>query len=377
VTVGTLLWCSLARNWPRTLFVLAAVLAAFTLFGTLETIRYERDTPPEDADVISVQSDSGTVGLPRVYESRIAGLKDVLAVTGLIGTPVQSPRKASESLPVFGMNAASVAKTFLGLGLTEETATKWRNTRNGAICDDRTAREMGWHVNDHLSPRLTLGSTASGSDHLDMILLATYPNKLPLGGLITSSEYLLTELPGNNQFGQLFVRAREGRSPRDVARQIDSIFRNGPVETQSAPIFEYRQHAARNAATVRQIIRGTLGIAFFTLVFVVANALAQSVRERMGEVAILRAVGFQQWAVLLLAAAEALVLFTSGAALGLVLATVGFASDLVSAPAGSWVLPAHTVALASLYAVGCALIAAVSPCWELSRLRVAEALRSL
>jgi hypothetical protein len=354
--------------------VLAAVLVAFTLFGSLETIRYERDAPPADDDVIVVQN-AGMGALPDHYASRIAGLKDVQAVTGVLGTPVHSPARASQLMVVFGVNAGALA-TFPGLGLSPKLSAQWTQTRIGAICDERTVREMGWHVGQRISPRM-MSPGAGGNDQLEMVLLATYSSKTVLTGLITHYEYLRELMPGLSDFGTLFVRARSGASLHGVAREIDALFRSGPVETQSAPVLDFRERSLRNAAAIRMVIRGTIAVAFFTLVLVVANALSQSVRDRIGELALMQAFGFQRRTIFFLTFSEGLILFAIGAALGLLLATVGFASNLVTAPSGTSLLPPHTVVVASLCVLACALIAFVPACWELSRLRVADALRRL
>jgi putative ABC transport system permease protein len=110
---------------------------------------------------------------------------------------------------------------------------------------------------------------------------------------------------------------------------------------------------------------------------VVTNALTQSVRERLGELAVMQALGFQQRTVLLLVLAEAFTLFAAGAIVGLMLANIGFAFEIAGARTVYDVLPPHTLVMAAFHAVLCASIAAMLPCWELSKLRVSDALRRI
>jgi putative ABC transport system permease protein len=113
------------------------------------------------------------------------------------------------------------------------------------------------------------------------------------------------------------------------------------------------------------------------MVLIVANALAQSVRERTGEMALLHALGFQGRTVLLLVVAESLALLAVGAAVGLALAAGAFAFHFVNAVTESWMLPAHTILYGGLVVLGSALVTSLLPCWELARLPVADALRRL
>ena len=91
----------------------------------------------------------------------------------------------------------------------------------------------------------------------------------------------------------------------------------------------------------------------------------------------MQALGFQERTIVLLVLAEVLGLFGAGALVGLVLANLGFAFEIARSRSSSMILPLHTIGWAAFYVAVCALIAALLPAWELSRLRVADALRRL
>lgn len=149
------------------------------------------------------------------------------------------------------------------------------------------------------------------------------------------------------------------------------------MPTISAPLYEVRQSSARDASTVRLIILGALAISFFTLVLILTNALVQSVRERIGEMAVMQALGFQRATILSLILAEALLLFAAGALLGLVLSNVGFTYEIAGMRSNSDVLPMHTVITAMACVAACAFLSVLAPWRELSRCAVADALRRL
>ncbi len=377
MTFGRLIFIALGRNGLRSLFTFAAIVAAFCLFGALETIQHEREGPTTDLDVVIVQPD-GSSGLPRTYEDTLLAMKGVKAAIGISGVPVENVKMPSQPLIILAANEAMVPATLTGMRITPAVAARWRATRIGAICDVRTAKEMGWKVGDRISLPLLLGMrTASGESQIEAILLGTYPAGLALDGLLIREDYLSGLLPQNAQFAAMFVRPAQADQARSLAQRIDDRFQSSVAPTLSEPMYEARQSAAKDAATVRMVTRGALAISFFTMVLIVTNALTQSVRERLGEMAVMEALGFQRGTILSLVVAEALVLFAAGALLGLALASVGFHFQVAGLRSDLGALPWYTVLTAIACAVVCALISALLPGWELSKLRVADALRRL
>ncbi len=377
MSFGTLVLTGFTRNPLRFLFTFAAVVAAFCLFGVLETLRYQRDTPLEDESVIVVQPD-GPGGFPIDYEATILGMPGVAAATGLSGLPAVHPKTPTGRLIVFGMNAAQVPAAFPGMKIPPDAAKRWLDTRTGAIMDARAAKELGWKPNDQITMQLQPGlRTASGSTQLELTLVGVYPGRSIIDGIIVRDDYLREAFPFTQRLGNLFVRPARASEVRDVAHRIDEHFQGGASPTLSAPITDFRESAARDASTIRLVIRGALAISFFTMILIVANALTQSVRERLGEMAVMQALGFQERTILLLVLAEVLALFGAGAVVGLILANLGFVFEIARSRSNAMILPLHTIGWAAFYVAACALIAALLPGWELSRLRVADALRRL
>lgn len=377
MSFGTLVLTGFTRNPLRFLFTFAAIAAAFCLFGVLETLRYQRDTPLVDESLIVVQGD-GPGGFPLDYEATILGMPGVASATGLAGMPAVDPKSPTGRLILFGLNAAQVPSTFPGMKIPPEVAKRWLQTRTGAILDARKAEELGWKPGDQVTVQLGTGArTASGSETLELILVGVYSGRSVIDGLMIRDDYLRAAFPFSQRIGNLFVRPARASEVWEVAGRIDQHFQGGASPTLSAPISDFRESAARDASTIRLVIRGALAISFFTMVLIVANALMQSVRERLGEMAVMQALGFQERTILLLVFAEVFALFGVGAAVGLILANVGFALEIAGTRSVSALLPWHTIGWALFYVAICALIAVLLPGWELSRLRVADALRRL
>jgi len=123
------------------------------------------------------------------------------------------------------------------------------------------------------------------------------------------------------------------------------------------------------------MVRWILFAVFFTLLLVVGNTMAQSVRERVPELAVLKTLGFSDTDVLGLVLAEAGALCLAGGLLGLTLATV--AGGMVEkATGGQFQLPVD----AFVWSVGIAAILLMSiavgllPALRAQRLKIVDAL---
>ena len=122
---------------------------------------------------------------------------------------------------------------------------------------------------------------------------------------------------------------------------------------------------------------GAIGtVVFFTLLLVTGNTMATSVRERTGELAVLKTVGFSDRGVLALVLAESLLVALLGGVLGIGLAkafTLG--GDPTNGMLASFYLPPWGIAVAGALALTVGLLAGLLPAMAAMRLQVVAALR--
>jgi putative ABC transport system permease protein len=114
---------------------------------------------------------------------------------------------------------------------------------------------------------------------------------------------------------------------------------------------------------------------FFTLLLLTGNTMAQSIRERIPELAVLKTIGFSNPTVLALVLSESVLLLTLGGLCGLVLARLslpvirtasGGQLDVAMRPE-TWLLGLGLMLLIGV-AVG------LPPAWRAMRLRIVDAL---
>src|SRR5204862_6915233 len=106
-----------------------------------------------------------------------------------------------------------------------------------------------------------------------------------------------------------------------ISRTVDKIYENSPDETKTQTEKDFNVGFIKQIGDVGMIVRWILFAVFFTLLLVVGNTMAQSVRERVPELAGLKTLGFSDGSVLGFVLAEAAILCTIGGLIGLGLAT--------------------------------------------------------
>jgi putative ABC transport system permease protein len=180
---------------------------------------------------------------------------------------------------------------------------------------------------------------------------------------------------GQGTVGWYIVRVEDASLADRVALAIDRQFANSAFETRTQSEREFQIAFARQIGDIGLIVTAIMAAVFFTLLLLTGNTMAQSIRERIPELAVLKTLGFTNRAVLLLVQAESLVLLLIGGLLGLVLASlalpvIGEASSGqldVAMRTESWLL-----GLLLMIAIGIAV--GLPPAIKAMRLRIVDAL---
>jgi len=107
-----------------------------------------------------------------------------------------------------------------------------------------------------------------------------------------------------------------------VAKAIDEKFANSSYETKTETESAFAAGFAKQFGNIEFLILTIGSVVFFTLLLVTGNTMAISVRERISELAVLKAIGFTDRSVLFLVLSESVVIALIGGGLGLALALV-------------------------------------------------------
>jgi putative ABC transport system permease protein len=184
-----------------------------------------------------------------------------------------------------------------------------------------------------------------------------------------------TRTLGQDSVDSCRVRVADSSRANDIAQLIDTTFANSAFETTTSTENAFVRTIAEQIGDVGAIVIAILGPVRFTILLVSGNTMAQAVRERTNELAVLKTLGFSDRRVLALVLAESFVL-------PLVAGGIGLATWVLlqrTNPTGGTVpmspLSSSEMGLAALIAMVVGLTASIVPAWQVHRLTIIDALR--
>ena len=158
--------------------------------------------------------------------------------------------------------------------------------------------------------------------------------------------------------------------------QIDAMSENSDRETKTQTEQAFNQAFFKQIGDIGLIVTAVMSAVFFTLLLLAGNTMAQAVRERIPELAVLKTIGFSNGSVLWLVLMESIILIVIGGAIGLAIATL--LMPAVSAASGGAIqlgtVPPVTWLLGLALMVGLGIIVGAQPALRAMRLNIVDAL---
>jgi putative ABC transport system permease protein len=378
-----LLWSGLWRHPTRTLLTAASLATAFLLLGLLGPILllFEGRSDLSGVSRLIVQPrHSITDFLPVSHQDAIRALPGVRATTHQtwFGGTFRDP---ANTFTRWAVPPDSYLALRPEIRLPPEQRQAFIDSRTGAIVGRDTARKFGLSVGDRIALVPDIWPNKDGGAwEFDIVGIFDGADRtVDLQALYFNyaffDEYRTW---GTGLVSYLLVGLDDGARAAEVAAAIDTRFANSADETSTSSERDFALARADQLGDVGFMLSVILGSVLFTIALVVANTVAHGIRERMPELAVLHALGFQRRTLQWLVAAEALLLVLLGAIPGLLAAAVlvRLGRERI-AQLGGIVIGTDTLALAAVIAVVLALLAASQPAWQLHRLHTAETLRAL
>ena len=376
-----LLGAALRRHRLRLAFTVASILVAFLLYGLLAAVDNALTAPVQVAGqdrLITTHKVSIIQSMPRAYLGRIREVAGVRRAASLswFGGIYRDPRV---QLVVF-----AVSENYFDLyrDYTVEPAalSSWLGDRSGAIVGAGIAARYGWKVGDQVPLKSNIFRRKDGAGAWPVRIAAIYHSSVQDPNTVfLHYDYFNESITfGVDQVGWVIEQLDDKTAGPAISRTIDAMFANSRSETKTSTEKAVAQSFANQVGNIGAILTFVVSAVFFAMLLVTANTMAQSVRERTPELAVLKTLGFTDLAVLALVLAESLLITTLGGALGLGLAallTRVLAISLRSVLPFFFIPPlAYLKGLLYVMALGAG--AGLVPAWAAMRLRIVTALRT-
>lgn len=376
-----LVWAGLFRKKVRTILTLLSVVVAFLLFGMLQAVSeaFEAGAEQARADRLVTNSRYSIIEmLPIGYLARIEavpGVRTVAFASWFGGSYQDRPAQFG----VFPVEPERYLRAVPEIVLPPDQAERWRDTRDGAIVGRSVAARYGWQVGDRVTLVADIWPQRDGSNEWNFEITGIYTSpdsEQNEGALLFQHEYFDEARQfARGTVGWFLVQVEDPDRAEEVALAIDALFANSPNETKTQTEKAFAQGFARQFGDIGLIVTAILGAVFFTILVLTGNTMAQAVRERIPELAILKTLGFSDRAVLGLVVAESLLMVLVGGILGLVLA--GAALGAVGAALAGFGIQGISASVASsglVVMLLLGLVVGLPPALRAMRLRVVDAL---
>ena len=373
---------NLGRRKTRTVLTLLSIIMAFLLFGLLQAVNvlFAAGADFVGATRLVTQARvSFTQSLPMRLLPQIEsvpGVEDVMWSQWFGGVWQENTQ-----LIIQAADPARLHAVYPEFVMPDAEWQAFENTRTGMIAGRNLANQYGWKVGQKVPIGSNIFPQKDGSKAWVFDLVGIYDGKdeewqrSTTGGWINFAYFDEANQFARGLAGVYIVRLADPGRASEVAATIDRMFENSPDETKTQTEKDFNIGFFKQIGDIGLIVRWILFAVFFTLLLVVGNTIAQSVRERIPELAILKTLGFTDGAVLGFVLAEAAALCVIGGLLGLAVATpLGVA--ITNATGGNlpvavdgevWLTGAITVVVLSL-AVG------LLPALRAARLTIVDAL---
>ena len=372
-----LILANLFRKKLRTTLTIGSFAVAMFLFGLLVVVRgaFSQGIDVAGADRLDVINKVSIIQpLPYAYRDQILRIPGVKAITfdEWFGGVYQDEKNF---FPQFAIDPENQRVVYPEFAIPDDQWQAFLADREGAIAGAGIAKRFGWKVGDRIPIK---GAIYPGAWEFNIrgIYQGTRDNDD-----LTQFWFHYKYLDERRQFGKglvgwYIVKLNGPDDATRVAKAIDQMFANSPYESKTETEKALASDFAKQFGNIEFLIVSIGAVVFFTLLLVTGNTMAIAVRERIGELAVLKAVGFSDRFVLFFVLGESLLIAAIGGTIGIAvckLFTLG--GDPTHGFLPYFRLPGPAIVLGIGIALTVGVLAGILPAAAAMRLRVVDALR--
>jgi putative ABC transport system permease protein len=381
-----IVWRNLLRRKFRTAFTMGAIFFAFLLFGVLMAIRSAFAMGVDMAGqgrLMVIDKVSIINPLPASYENQIRMIPGVTDIThaNWFGGYYQEPKK---NFPTFAVDADSWLRVYSKeFEVPEDQRKAFLADRTGAVVGADTAKKYGWKVGDRVPIHGDIYQRPDGGPW-EFTIDGIYDSKIKGAdktNLLFHYALLREVIPERSGFRDrynwyVFTIDNPDKAP-EIAAKIDAQFANSPSETKTNTEKAFVSDWAKQVGDIGKIMMWIVAMAMFTILLVSGNTMAQAIRERTNELAVLKTLGFSEGRILSMVLLESALIAIVGGGLGLALSYtfITLGGDPTHGLLPAFYFPTHAIITGVGLVLALGLAAGLLPAWQASRLKIVDALR--
>jgi putative ABC transport system permease protein len=375
-----LVWRNLLRRKVRTTFTLGSIFIAFVLYAFLMTIRSAFSMGVDMAGVdrlMMMHKVSLLQLLPVSYKKDIQSMPGVKLASSSTWFGGTYQDKANQ-FGVIAVDPEPYVNLYPEFTIPPDQIKAWLADRQGALVGRDIATRYGWKIGDKVPIQATIWQPKQGSAwFFNIDAIYDGDKAIDKTNFFFQYDYLNENRRGAyGQVGWYVIRIDDPSRAAEMAAKLDAQFANSSAETKTSTEKAFLQGFVNQIGDVSSIMVAILVAVLFSILLVTANTMAQTVRERTSELAVLKTLGFSNGLVVGLVLAESLFMAVLGGGLGLAITWLAVSHGSFN----NTFLPVFVMRGRDL-AIGvvlCCLLGALAgalPAASAMRLRITDALR--
>jgi putative ABC transport system permease protein len=372
------------RHRLRTLLTILGITIAILAFGLLRTVVsawYAGVNASSATRLISRNAVSLIFSMPISYLERVRqveGVKGVSYANWFGGVYITE----KNFFPNFAIEPRTYLDLYPEFGLSADQKRAFIADRRGCVAGRKLAERHGWKIGDTITLKGTIfpgnwefvlrgvyNGTEKSTDEGQFFFHWDYLN-----------ETLRKTIPRRaDQVGVLIIGLKNPQTAAETSLAVDAVFRNSLAETLTETEKAFQLSFVSMTEAIVIAIRIVSFVVIIIIMAVVANTMAMTARERIGEYAIFKAMGFRGHHIAGMIFGESLFITMTGGALGILL-TYPVArkfGELMDQFFPVFNVDPATICLDIVFCLLVGIIAAIFPTWRAVRIKVADGLRRI
>src|SRR6266480_378403 len=286
------------RNKMRSALTVLLMAAIFFFVATLLSI-LENFTMFSDAgkgqNRLAVQSAISLANvLPLAHEAKIRQIPGIVDVCEMqwFGAYYKEPKNFFAN---FAVDHRHMNTVFDDYRMSDADFQAFANDRQGAIVGPELMKRFRWKIGD----RITLKSTIFPMNP-ELNIRAVYEHPVDTSSLMFHMDYFQQAMGNQGWVGMFWVKVKDAKNMNAVGKQIDDMFRNSTDPTETFTEKEFQLNFLSMMGDIKLLFHSISLCAIFMVIMLAAITMSMSARERVTEIAVLKAIGFSRRLVLML-----------------------------------------------------------------------------
>ena len=302
------------RNKRRLILTVLSVALSLFLYTLLQTALREMTQPASSEAsalrLITRHRVSLANVLPEKYQYRIEQTPGVEVCSKFtwFGGIYQDERNF---FPQFAVEPEKIFRIFTEGRIDPQELDAFIKEKTSCIVGIKTMERFGWKIGDRITLQGTIWDCSP-----ELIIRGVYREGIDETNLFFHHDYFNDLLGGLNLVGTFWIKAANAEVVQSVIDRIDATFRNTDAETKTETERAFQLGFISMFGNIKMLIGSICTVVVFTMILVTASTMSMAIRERMREIAVLKAIGFNTRHVFGLILAESFGLAMVGGLIG-------------------------------------------------------------